>query len=189
MQQEKSKKQKLEYPPISLPGGVSAELAEKMLLIKGPKGTVKREFKEPIIKIKVEGGAVKLSADRSTANEFKKIRTAASHIKNMIAGSQNGHKYLLKICSGHFPMNVSISGNELSIKNFLGEKYPRKMKIKEGVKVKVEGQEVIVEGITLEDVSQCAANIETLTKVRNRDRRIFQDGVYITTKDGKPVEE
>ncbi|HLC99276.1 MAG TPA: 50S ribosomal protein L6, partial [Candidatus Nanoarchaeia archaeon] len=84
-------------------------------------------------------------------------------------------------------MNVSVSGNEFNVANFLGEKTPRKLKIKDGVKVKVEGEFVVVEGIRKEDAGQVAANIEILTKVKGRDRRIFQDGIYIIEKDGKQM--
>ena len=105
----------------------------------------------------------------------------------MVNGVTKGHVYRMKICSGHFPMNVSIAGGEFVIKNFLGEKVPRKLKLKEGVNVKVEGQEVVIDGSALEQVSQTAASIEQLTRIRNRDLRVFQDGIYITHKDGLPV--
>ena len=61
------------------------------------------------------------------------------------------------------------------------------MKIKEGVKVAVEGDKVKVEGTDKELVGQTAANIETLTKIKGRDRRIFQDGIFIINKGGKEL--
>ena len=106
----------------------------------------------------------------------------------MIKGVAEGHVYRLKICSGHFPMNVSVSGNEFSVANFLGEKTPRKLSVKEGASVKVEGQEVVVESMNKELAGQTAADIELLTKVKGRDRRIFQDGIFIINKDGKELE-
>lgn len=82
-------------------------------------------------------------------------------------------------------MNVALKGDELSIKNFLGEKVPRVMKIQPDVKVKIDGEKIVVEGIDIEKCGQCAANIEKTTRITNRDRRIFQDGIWITSKPGK----
>ena len=105
----------------------------------------------------------------------------------MIKGSNEGHVYELKICSGHFPMNVSIQGKELVVKNFIGEKFPRRLKIQEGVIVKIEGEKITVEHTSKEIAGQSAANIEQLTRRPNFDSRIFQDGIYITVKDGKQI--
>ena len=84
-------------------------------------------------------------------------------------------------------MTVAVSGDEFTIQNFLGEKVPRKLKIKEGAEVKVEGEEISVEGVDKEIISQTAASIEQLTRISNRDRRIFQDGCYIIMKDNKEI--
>jgi large subunit ribosomal protein L6 len=84
-------------------------------------------------------------------------------------------------------MNVKVQGDKFVIDNFLGEKYPRKAKILKNVTVEVKGQDVTLKGIDKEIVSQTAAIIEQITKITNRDLRVFQDGIYITEKDGKPV--
>jgi large subunit ribosomal protein L6 len=115
------------------------------------------------------------------------MQTFKAHIKNLIRGVMEGHLYKLKICSGHFPMSVSVSGEEFIIKNFMGENVPRTLKLKENVSVKVEGDQVIVESIDKEKAGQTAADIEQLTRVTNKDLRIFQDGIYITFKDGKEI--
>ena len=102
-------------------------------------------------------------------------------------GANEGFVYRMKICSGHFPMNVSNTKEEFSVKNFLGEKVPRVLKIKPGVDVKIEGDAVIVESNSKELAGQTAANIEKLTKIKNRDLRVFQDGIYITEMAGRKV--
>ena len=79
-------------------------------------------------------------------------------------------------------MSVKIENNFLIILNFLGEKIPRKAIILPDVKVSVNGDIIIVESSNLENAGQTAANIEIATKIRNRDRRIFQDGIYIIEK-------
>ena len=51
----------------------------------------------------------------------------------------------------------------------------------------MQGDQIIVEGVNLDDVSQTAANIEIATRILYRDRRRFQDGIFITSKAGVPI--
>ncbi|NQU79825.1 50S ribosomal protein L6 [Candidatus Woesearchaeota archaeon] len=170
---------------IEVPENVEITIDGIVVKAKGVKGDIERKIIMPKIAISVVDGKVKVGANKATKREKAKIGTAVAHITNMIKGVDEGHHYELKICSGHFPMNVSISGNKLVIKNFLGEKVPREIKIKEGAKVKVDGDKVFVEGLDIEIVGQVAADIEQLTRVTNRDIRIFQDGIYIIKKPKK----
>ena len=55
------------------------------------------------------------------------------------------------------------------------------------MKLKVNKEEIVVSGIDKEKVSQAAASIETLTRRQGFDRRRFQDGIYIISKDGKKL--
>lgn len=180
-------KLKLMMEEVGVPHGANAEIVDTMLRLKGPKGELARDFKNPKVRVEKKETNIVISAANATKKEKTIIGTFAAHIKNMMKGVTQGHKYTLKICSGHFPMNVSISGRDFIVKNFLGEKVPRVLKMKEGVNVKIEGQDVIVEGISKEITGQTAADIEKLTRIRGRDERVFQDGIYITEKDGKDM--
>ncbi|MEM0320076.1 MAG: 50S ribosomal protein L6, partial [Candidatus Nezhaarchaeales archaeon] len=113
--------------------------------------------------------------------------TVASHIRNMIIGVTEGFVYKLKIVYSHFPMTVKVEGDKVVIENFMGEKSKRIAKIVGKVKVQVKGDEVIVEGADLEQVSQTAANIERATKIRGYDPRVFMDGIYIYERKGKSI--
>jgi large subunit ribosomal protein L6 len=84
-------------------------------------------------------------------------------------------------------MNVSVSNDEIIIKNFLGEKVPRTLALKAGATVKVEGDTVVVESPSKEIAGQVSADIELLTRRIGYDGRIFQDGLWITSKGGKDV--
>ena len=84
-------------------------------------------------------------------------------------------------------MTVSVKGSIFEIKNFIGEKVPRTTVIKEGSTVKIDGHDIIVESINKEQAGQMAASIEQLTRRPGFDTRIFQDGIYITEKDGKII--
>ncbi len=174
---------------IEIPEGVTVTLDGFNVKVKGPKGEVEKNLFHPRVAIKSGNG--KVNVDVKAKKKIKKDKmvtnTFASHINNLIKGATDGYEYKLKICSGHFPMTVTVSGAEVAVKNFLGEKVPRKAKIAGDVKIEVKGDEIIVTGRNKELVGQAAAKIEQLTRVVNRDRRIFQDGCYIVSKDGKAV--
>ena len=105
----------------------------------------------------------------------------------MAKGVLEGYKYTLKICSGHFPMNVSVGGGQLIVKNFFGEKVPRTLEFSKSAKVTIEGEIIHVESTDKEIAGQVAAAIEQLTRRPGFDTRVFQDGIYITNKDGKDI--
>ena len=166
---------------IEIPQGVEVEIGET-IKVKGPKGEVERILSFPTVNIVKKGNAVALEPKRLTKREKKIINTYQAHVKNMFKGVQETFKYEVKVCSGHFPMSVSVAGDELVVKNFYGEKVPRRAKIIPGVTVKVEGDLIKIEGCDIEKVGQTAANMEKSTRITNRDRRIFQDGLWITSK-------
>jgi large subunit ribosomal protein L6 len=88
----------------------------------------------------------------------------------------------MKIVFAHFPMTVKVTGDKVNIDNFLGERHPRVAKIVGSAKVNVKGDEVTVTGINKEDVGQTMANLEQATKIKGRDPRVFQDGIYLINK-------
>ena len=164
---------------IIYPESVQIELKGGKILVSGPLGRVEKEFFGPTINIKKEDGSVVLSCKNASKHDKMILNTIKSLLKNMINGVKSGFQAKLKICSGHFPMNVSVSGNELLIKNFMGEKVARKAVVLPNVKVKVEGDIIIVSDFEKETVGQTYANIEKATYVVNKDRRVFQDGIYL----------
>lgn len=172
---------------IEVGQGTTATIKDAVLTIKGPKGEVSRDFTYPTVDIVVEEGKVVLKADKATKREKTILSSFAAHVKNMIKGVNELHTYKLKICSGHFPMNVSISGNDVIIKNFFGENVPRKTNLPVGADVKVAGDEITITSPDKELAGRAAAKIENLCRITNRDIRIFQDGCYITHKAGKDI--
>lgn len=172
---------------IPLPEGVEANVDGSSVKMKGPKGELARTFLSKVTSIeKAEKMIVTKSKDFSK-NGKRIVNTFTAHIKNMVEGVINGFTYKLKVCSGHFPMTLKLEPNRVFVNNFLGEKIPRVSKIQEGVKVKQEGDIIIVEGIDKEKVSQTAASMETATRITKRDRRRFQDGIYIIEKNGVKI--
>ena len=81
-------------------------------------------------------------------------------------------------------MTLSVKGDIFVVNNYFGERVPRNADILSGVEVKVNNKvEVVVSGIDKELVGQTAANIEKCATVKNRDRRVFQDGIYLINKE------
>ena len=169
-----------------IPEGVEVNIDKNSVRVKGKNGELKRSF-DPSIKIKKDNDEIILLSETERRKQKALTGTIAAHINNMFHGVSDKITYKSKIVYSHFPMTVKVQGNVIIIDNFLGEKHPRKAKINEGVDVKISGQEVTVTGIDKEKVSQTAANLEQATKIKNRDPRVFQDGIYIIEKDGKPM--
>src|ERR671917_212216 len=110
--------------------------------------------------------------------------TARSIIEGMIKGVEKGYTYKLKIIFAHFPISVKVKGKEVQVENFFGERSARVSRIMgDATKVSVVGEDVLIQGPSLEDVSQTAANIELSTKIKGKDQRVFLDGLYIYSKE------
>ena len=137
--------------------------------------------------MEMKEGKVFITSKNATKNESKLAGTAEGHIKNMMQGIGEDFVYKLEIANVHFPMTVKIEGNIITIKNFLGEKVDRVSKILPDVKVDIKGMNVEVSSFNKESAGQTAANLESATKVKGRDRRVFQDGIFITEKAGRAI--
>jgi large subunit ribosomal protein L6 len=172
---------------IELPEKVEAKLEGNKLTIKGPAGEDSREFKLGKINFKIKDKKIILNYANTTKKEKKIINTTTAHIKNMIKGSQDQFIYELKIAASHFPMTVKVEGNKALIKNFLGEKVDRICSIPKGAEVKVDRGIITVKSHSKEIAGQTAANFETATRITKRDRRTFQDGIFMINKAGKEI--
>jgi len=174
---------------VPVPDNVEVKIDGMKVTVKGPKGELTRDFSHArgvIIRLEEgEEGKKEVVVETYFAHRRRKalVGTLAAHIENMITGVTKGFRYRLKIIYSHFPVTVKVEGDKVVIENFLGEKAPRIAKIMKGAKVRVEKNDVVVEGIDIEAVGQTAANIELATKVKDKDRRVFVDGIYIYKKE------
>ncbi|MFA6214015.1 MAG: 50S ribosomal protein L6 [Candidatus Micrarchaeia archaeon] len=157
---------------MKAPEGTKISVAGNTVTVSGAKGTLTRDFAHPDVAIAMKGGELAVSGPLVMVN------TIEAHVQNMAEGTAKGYSKKIKILFSHFPIAVEIKGREMLIKNFLGEKQPRRVRIMGDVKVESKGQEVTISGISKDDVGQTFANIKSATKIRNRDSRVFQDGFY-----------
>lgn len=172
---------------VEIPEGVSVEVSNSEVIVKSDGKEMKREFTHPKIDIKVDDNKVKISSKKASKNELKNIGTITGHINNMVTGFKQPFEYKLEICNVHFPMNAKVEGKEVIIKSFLGEKKDRKAKILENVNVEIKGSDISVSSFDKEAAGQTAANIEKSARLTGRDRRIFQDGIFLTEKCGGEI--
>ena len=175
------------FQNIEIPEGVEVNTEGNTLIVKGSEGENKRTFKIGKLKFEKKDNGIIIGDVKATKKEKKRINTIASHIRNMIKGVQEKFEYKLKICFSHFPITVEIKDQEAIIKNFLGEKIPRKVKIPLNVDVNVDKSIISITSFDKESAGQAAANFETATKIKGRDKRVFQDGIFIIIKAGKEI--
>ncbi len=166
---------------ITIPTGVDVEVAD-MITVKHKNFQVKKKLAYPTLTISKKENKIVIEPKLFSKREKKIINTFKSHLLNMIKGVQEPYEYRVKICASHFPMTVTIEGKKLVVKNFLGEKVPRKATILQDADVKIEGDLITITSADKEIAGQVAANFEQCTRITNRDRRVFQDGLWITKK-------
>jgi len=167
---------------IAVPDGVDVKIDGRVISVKGEKGSLTRDFSEAPIGLQLEDKKIIVQASWPRKREAALVGTVAAIIQNMITGITRGFTYKLKIVFSHFPISVKVKGKKVSIENFTGERSPRLTRIMGDATVSFKEDDVIVQGISLEDVSQTAANIERATKVKNKDPRVFLDGIFVYEK-------
>jgi len=167
--------------------GVDVIVNDEEVSVKSQGKEIKMKFKLGEIKITKEGNKIKIISEKYNRMKAKLIGTIIAHLKNMMAGMKKEFEYKLEICNVHFPMTVKVEADKLNIKNFLGENIDRKANIVKNAKVVVKGNEIVVSSFDKEAVGQTVANIEKATKIKFRDRRVFQDGIYLVDKCGEKI--
>lgn len=171
---------------IEIPTDIQVEIDNFKIKVKGPKGNLEKDFYSPLFRrdILIQKNDNKIVI--SSKSEKRKIKamlgTIESHLNNMFLGLKEGYTAKLKMVYMHFPFTVKVSGKEVLVNNFLGEKTPRKAKVIGDCKVDIQEDEIVVSGISKEDVGQTASQLEHATWIKQRDRRVFQDGLFIIKK-------
>jgi len=171
---------------IPLNDGIGAIIEDGLVTLTKDGKTLSRNFKHNRVSVFEEDGVIKVHCSLPRRSEKAIAGTWAAHLRNMVRGLDEGFEYRLKAVFSHFPMTLKVEGNKFTITNMLGEKVPRIAKLPwspSEVEVRIENKtDILVSGPDREKVGQTAANIEKACKVKKRDPRVFQDGVYITSK-------
>ncbi|MDD1667048.1 MAG: 50S ribosomal protein L6 [Methanomicrobiales archaeon] len=164
---------------VKIPEGVTARIEGNLVKVTGPKGMLMREMYYPKVSLSVSDKEFTITTESGRKKILSIVGTFAAHLQNMCRGVTKGYQYRMRVVYSHFPIQLKLAGDRIEIGNFLGEKRSRWAKVEKDVKVALGSDEVTVTGIDKESVGKTAANIEHATRIRERDPRVFQDGVYI----------
>ena len=172
----------VEEKAVQAPAGVKVSLDGRFLVVKGKLGEIRKDFTKINVNVAVQGDKVTITPFSEKKKDNVVINTVLSIVNGMVTGVTKGYTYKVKVVYAHFPISVKTKGDEILVENFVGERSPRVAKIVGACKVSIEGDDVIVKGVSVEDVGQTAANLEQATKIKRKDQRVFLDGLYIYEK-------
>ncbi|MDD4983500.1 MAG: 50S ribosomal protein L6 [Candidatus ainarchaeum sp.] len=167
---------------IKVPDNVEVKYDGKNFVVKGPKGSVSKKNPVRLVDLTINGKDITFKTKNEKKPARAQMMTLSKNIKNMISGVCRPYNYKLSIVYSHFPLSVAVKDNVFVISNFAGQKKQIKIKLVDNVKVEIKGKDIFIISVDKDAAGQVAANIEGKAKVRSKDRRIFQDGIYIVEK-------
>ncbi len=167
---------------VLIPEGVTVTQKKNMLLFVGPLGKTHKSFRSIPVNIEIAENKILLKTTGSKKRDYAILHTARSIIRNICEGLIVGYTIKMKLVFAHFPITVKVDGKKIIIENFQGERAPRITTIVGNTKVVPKGEDLILTGEVWTDITQTAANIELKTKVKNKDHRVFLDGIYAFEK-------
>jgi len=181
---------------LEIPEGVEITIKSRLITVTGPRGTLTKNVRHidmDIRVVKAKQTKVLLTVWQGGRKHVACLRTIRSLINNMVTGVTKGFQYKMRAVYAHFPINCIIqeNGAAVEIRNFLGEKTVRNIAMLDGVAIsesKAQKDELILEGNDIDNVSQSAASIQGVCRVRNKDIRKFLDGIYVSSR-GTIVQE
>jgi len=177
---------------LTVPEGVTVGIKARQITVTGPRGKLLKDLKHINISfVKKSPTEIDIVLHHGIRKGVAALRTVKSIIENMITGVTKGYKYKMRYVYAHFPINVNIEEDKetgkktVEIRNFVGEKIVRRVTLLPGVEVETSANvkdEISLSGNSLENVSQSAADIQQICRVRNKDIRKFLDGLYVSEK-------
>jgi len=167
---------------VSVPDGVTVSMRRGVMRVEGPLGRTHKSFRKIPVDVEIGDGAVRLSARDSRKRDYAILNTSRSIVRNLVEGIREGYTLKMKVVYAHFPVSVKVEGREVLVENFQGEHAPRRARIVGETKVEPKGDDVILTGAVLTDVTQTAANIQQNTRIKKKDHRVFLDGIYVYEK-------
>lgn len=166
---------------IEIPKGIEVKKDGLKISVKGPKGTLVRDFRDDI-DIVIENNEINLSAKRNDKFSKSLWGTYSSHLSNMIKGVQEG--YTKKLILEGVGFKSDVVGKELVLA--LGFSHKVNVKIPEGLEVKAEKNNISIFGIDKELVGSFTASVRALKKAEPYKGKGFRyEGEVVRRKQGK----
>jgi len=183
---------------LNIPDKVKVSIKTRIVTVEGPRGKLTKNLGHLAVSFSHPSkDVINIELHHGSRKNVATLRTVRTIINNMIIGVTKGYKYKIRYVYAHFPINVNLDKDketglyEVEIRNFLGEKIVRRVVMHEGVNVETSKNvkdELQITGNDLENVSQSAADIQQICRVRNKDIRKFLDGLYVSER-GNIVED
>jgi len=172
---------------VVIPKGVKVKVNGSTISVTGPRGKLVKNYRHALLDISLRNDTITVQKWFGSKKELALVRTICTHIQNMIKGVTKGYQYRMRSVYAHFPINVTMHNEEnvVEIRNFLGEKIVRKVRMENGVTCvnsPALKDELILEGNDVEAVSKSAALIQQSTTVKDKDIRKFLDGIYVSER-------
>lgn len=145
--------------PITLPPGVTLEMADRHIKVAGPKGTLELDLL-PGLALEQADGVLNLTKSVETAETGRSYGLMRTLIDNMVVGVSQGFTRQLEINGVGFRANVA--GNVINLS--LGFSHPVAFALPQGVEAKVEKNVITLSGFDKQAVGQVAANLRALKK-------------------------
>ncbi len=162
--------------------GTETEIARGAVRVKAEKGELTAHIRYSFLKLKRDGDKILIESEKDIDYQKAIAGTLAAEIRNMVEGVKKGYSAELELVYMHFPATLKVVGDKLVVENFVGERKAREIPLPKGVVVKVSGTKITINGIDKYLVGQTAGTIENKIQIKNKDRRVFKDGVFITKK-------
>merc|ERR1712226_686744 len=158
---------------VTIPDGVIVSMNGRSITVKGPRGTLHKNFNHLNLELtRLNKTTIRVDVWFALRKHLACLGTICSHIDNLIKGVRFGFLYKMRSVYAHFPINLNIieGGKSVEVRNYLGEKYIRVVKMRSGVTVKQSGNkdEIIIEGNDVELVSNSAALINQCVRAKIR---------------------
>uniref|UniRef100_A0A093V431 60S ribosomal protein L9-B n=1 Tax=Talaromyces marneffei PM1 TaxID=1077442 RepID=A0A093V431_TALMA len=177
---------------------LTINIRSRIVTVEGPRGKLTKDLSHISVSFgRPDKNTISIELHHGARKGIATLRTVRTLINNLIIGVTRGFLYKMRYVYAHFPINVNIEKNgetgnyEVEIRNFLGEKIVRRITAQAGVEVITSPNvkdELQLSGNSLEAVSQSAADIQQICRVRNKDIRKFLDGLYVSERTNIVVE-
>ena len=168
--------------PVAIPSGVTANISEGMLSVKGPKGTLSLKLADDIsYDVQADGSSVQPANATKRARAFWGMQRTL--VQNLVTGVTEGFTKKLLITGVGYRANAQ--GRKLKLQ--LGYSHDVDIDVPEGLEVKTpDNTTVEISGADKQKVGQLAAEIRRWRKPEPyKGKGIKYDGEYIFRKEGK----
>lgn len=167
---------------IEVPKDISFKILEDKVIFSKNEISLDVAYNHVYVFITHEDNKLIITPNNKKKPYLSVSNTIKSNLNNAIKGFSNDFVYKLQVVYSHFPITVKVEGSKILILNYYGEKKPRTVNIPKGVKVEISGREISISGKQKQLAGQVAGNLESIARLKGKDYRVFDDGIYIVEK-------